>query len=506
MVKPNIITILCDDMGYGDMRCNDPDCRVPTPNLDRLASRGMRFTDAHAGSSLCTPSRYNLLTGRYAWRSRLKRGIVWEWDGALIENGRATVANILRDNGYSPACIGKWHLGMDWRMKDGRHPNEVLEFGVSGAKFWQMRADFSDRIDFAKGFRGGPVDRGFHSYFGVDVPNLAPYTWFEDDHITDLPTVDKPDALYGHPGKMVPGWRLEAMIPAFVRRAVQFIESHAADARRNAPFFLYFPLTSPHSPIVPNKEFQGKSGLGAYGDFICEIDWLVGEVMGAVERSGIADNTLIVFTSDNGPESRTPDDEGVYERARRTGHYSMGPLRGMKRDAWEGGHREPMLVSWPAVVPEGTVCDQTVCLGDFMATCADILGVELPAHVGEDSVSMLPLLTGHTETPTRDCLVHHSCTGKFAIRKHGWVLIDDPCGGDNQEPEWFARQRGYDTNHGQPGELFDLHADAAQCRNRYSERPDIVADLSARLEAIKAAESGDANALQRTRPAESSSS
>ncbi|MFW6059812.1 MAG: sulfatase family protein [Phycisphaeraceae bacterium] len=488
MAQPNIIYIFADDMGYGDMRCNDANCRIPTPNLDRLAERGMRFTDAHAGSSVCTPSRYNLLTGRYAWRSRLKTGIVWEWDGPLIEPDRMTVASLLREHNYRTACIGKWHLGWDWATHDGRHPNETLPFGMRGEDAHQRHA-FAAQIDFTRPVKGGPIDRGFDSYFGVDVPNFPPYTWFEDDRLTDMPTEPKPDTLYGNPGPAAPGWVLEKMIPEFTRRATAMIEQHAATGSVDdsaAPLFLYFPLTSPHSPVVPNEQFKGMSGIGSYGDFVCEVDWVVGEIMQALERAGAMDNTLLIFASDNGPEKRTADDKGVYERARQHDHLSMGPLRGMKRDAWEGGHRIPMLAAWPKVVPAGTRCDQPVCLGDLMATCADILDTTLPSGAGEDSVSMLPLLRGEVDRPTREEVVHHSMSGKFAIRRDNWVLIDAPSGGDNPEPDWWRQRRGYEP-HDQPAELFDLTEDLAERHNRYSEQPELVRELAARLERIKSA-------------------
>jgi len=465
-------------MGYGDMRCNDPACKIPTPNLDALAGRGMRFTNAHAGSSVCTPSRYNVLTGRYAWRSRLKNGITWEWDGALIEPDRPTVANLLKDHGYATSCIGKWHLGLDWPTLDGSHPNETLEFGQGLPR---EREAFAANIDYTGRIGGGPVDRGFDSYFGVDVPNFPPYTWFENDRLTAVPTVEKPDTMYGHSGKMLDGWSLEAMIPEFTRRAVDFIKTQAAT---DSPFFLYFPLTSPHSPIVPNAAFQGRICIGAYGDFVCEVDWVVGEIMTALDQQGIADDTLLIFTSDNGPENKTADDEGVYERARKTDHYSMGRWRGIKFDAWEGGHREPFVAAWPAVVSPGTTCDQLVGLGDFMATCADILGVELPENAGEDSVSMLSLLQGRTEQPTRDSLVHHSVSGKFALRQGDWVFVDHATGGDRGEPDWFRRERGYEA-HNQPGELFNLREDPAERDNAYAAHPDLVQDMKKTLEQIK---------------------
>jgi len=478
MKKPNIIYILADDMGYGDLGCNNPDSRIPTPNLDRLAQEGMRFTDAHAGSSVCTPSRYNVLTGRYCWRSRLKEAIVWQWDGSLIEPDQKTVAQLLREQGYATACVGKWHLGWDWAMKNGKHPNDYVALGR-----WDdpLREELCDQIDLESRIGGGPVDRGFDSYFGVDVPNFPPYAWFENDRLTEMPTEPMPDHLYGHPGVAVPGWDQKAVVPELTRRAVRVIESQAESEQ---PFFLFFPLTSPHSPIVPNDEFMGMSGAGNYGDFVCEVDWIVGEIRDALERTGTADSTLLVFTSDNGPEDRTPDDIGAYERAREHRHYSMGELRGVKRDTWEGGHRVPFIARWPGVTPTNTVCDQLVALGDLMATCADITGAGLKAGEAEDSVSILPLLQGDTGSPVRSFAVHHGMSGKFAVRKDDWVLIDSPSGGEVEEPEWFRQERGYEA-HDFPAELFNLQVDFAERRNCYGEQPEIAAELSAILEQVK---------------------
>lgn len=474
---PNIIYILADDLGYGDVGCNNPASRIPTPHLDRLAAQGMRFTDAHAGSSVCTPSRYNILTGRYAWRSRLKQGIVWEWDAPLIEEGQKTVADLLRGAGYRTACVGKWHLGWDWSMTDGTKPNDHVEFGIPNPR---LRDQVSRSIDFTARIGGGPVDRGFDSYFGVDVPNFPPYTWFENDRLAPVPTVPKPAALYGHPGLAMPGWRLEDMIPEFTRRAVALIE---AQVGADQPLFLHFPLTSPHSPVVPNEAFKGLSGAGNYGDFVCEVDWVVGQIMAALDRTGLADNTLLIFTSDNGPERDTPDDIGAYERIPQHRHYSMGDLRGIKRDAWEGGHRVPFIARWPAVVPAGTPCDQLVSLGDFMATCADITAAPLANHEAEDSVSILPLLRGRTDSPVRPFAVHHSCNGKFALRQGDWVLIEAPTGGENEEPEFYRAERGYQP-HDQPAELYNLRQDLSERTNCHAEQPEIAARLSALLRQI----------------------
>jgi len=481
--RPNIVYILADDMGYGDLAANNPASRIPTPNMDRLAARGMRFTDAHAASSVCTPSRYNILTGRCCWRSRLKRDIVWPWDGALLEPGRPTVASFLRGHGYQTACIGKWHLGWDWPTRDGRHPNQSLPFG---GRLDEERARFATQIDLSGRIGGGPVDRGFDTYFGVDVPNFPPYTWFEDDHLLEIPTADKPQDMYGLPGKALPGWSLEAMIPEFTRRAVDYIETRPSGSGAR-PYFLYFPLTSPHSPIVPNPPFKGRSGIGNYGDFVCEVDWLVGEVMDALERAGTADNTLLILTSDNGPEDHTADDAGVYERARIHNHYSMGPLRGIKRDLWEGGHRTPFIASWPARVSPGTACPHTISLGDLMATLADILGKSLPPDAGEDSVSFLPLLLGEASYPLREYTIHHSQTGCFAIRQGDWVFIDHESGLDPlniAEPMWFQQERRY-QRHACQGELFNLADDLAERRNRYVGEPGRVREMAAALHRIR---------------------
>ena len=482
MNAPNIIYILADDMGYGDMRCNGADSAIPTPNLDRLAARGMRFTDAHATTAVCTPSRYTVLTGRYAWRSRLKQGIVWEYDGPLLEPDRPTVASFLRENGYATACFGKWHLGWDWPTTDGRAVNETIPYGKGCAQQRQKLA--REKIDFAGRLGGGPVDRGFDSYFGVDVPNFAPYTWFVNDRLDPLPTVEKPEELYGRPGPATEGWTLEAMIPEFTRRVVDYIED-AGQQGSGKPFFLYYPLTSPHSPIVPNAQFIGASGVSLYGDFICEVDWVVGQVIDALDRTGLAENTLLIFTSDNGPEDRTSDDEGAYTRAQRTGHFSMGPLRGIKRDAWEGGHRMPFLAAWPGTIPEGSVCDRFIGHTDLFATCAEIIGRPVPDGAAEDSISFLPLLKGRTDTPTREELVYHSMSGKFALRRGDWVFIDAPCGGDIfPEPDWFRELRGY-VPHEHPGELFNLRDDLPERVNRYGECPDLVAEMTARLREIQ---------------------
>lgn len=475
--NPNIIYVLADDMGYGDMGCNNPGCKIPTPHLDRLAAQGMRFTDAHASSSVCSPSRYALLTGRYCWRTPLKSSVLWPWDPPLIEADRPTVAKLLRQQGYRTACIGKWHLGWEWATKDGKPACGDAPIGLLDR---EQRQALERNIDYSQPIGGGPLACGFDYYFGVDVPNFPPYTWFEQDRLAAAPTEQKPEEMFGLPGAMKPGWKLEDMVPEFVRRARAYIAEANSD-----PFFLYLPLTSPHTPIVPNEDFIGRSGAGLYGDFVCEVDWVVGEIMAALDEQGLTDDTLLIFTSDNGPECSRAAAGGCYEHVRQFGHYSMAHLRGAKRDTWEGGHRVPFVARWPGVTPAGSVCDQLALLGDFMATCAQLTGTQLSSGAAEDSISILPLLQGQVDVPVRRSAVHHSCAGRFALRRDDWVFIDAPSGDDNREPDWFKAERGY-SDHDFPGELFNLKDDIAERQNLYGQHPDIVRSLSRRLEEIKA--------------------
>jgi len=477
MPRPHIIYILCDDLGYGDLTCNNPDSKIPTPNIDRLASEGLRFTDMHATSAVCTPSRYSILTGRYCWRTHLKSSVLWPWDGPLVEPDRPTVASLLRDEGYRTACIGKWHLGLEWTKKDGTCAADDFE---PGKMMIPARIAVNEQIDFNAPLRGGPVDCGFQRYSGVDVPNFPPYTWFEQDRLAVAPTEYPEGHTYGFKGYAAPDWEHKKMVPQFVEWAKDEIDG-ASDEQ---PLFLWLTLTSPHTPICPNEEFIGRSGAGKYGDFVVEVDWVVGEIMEALQRKGIADNTLLIFTSDNGPECLKGADGGAYERVRNHDHYSMGELRGVKRDNWEGGHRVPFIARWPEVAPAGQVCSELASLGDFMATCASITGAVMPAGAAEDSVDMLSLLKGQ-EGPVRESVVHHSQDGHFALRRDNYVLIDWPtgCDVDNEEPDWFKQLRGY-IDHDLPGELYDLSADLAEAKNLYAERPELVQSYLAELDTI----------------------
>ncbi len=469
--KPNIVYILADDLGYGDVHVYNPQSKIPTPNLDRLAGEGLRFTDAHAPDAVCTPSRYGILTGRYAFRSRVNTGVLPPWGDTLIEEGRLTVPELLRGHGYATACIGKWHLGWHWPTKDGGPPSSLTGLG---------------NVDFSRPIPGGPTARGFDSYFGVDLPNFPPYCFIENDRTAGTPSlvgVMRKGGL-NRPGPVVPDWNLTNILPQITVRAVDYLEQ-AAKQRPAKPFFLYFPLTAPHYPIVPAAEFNGRSQAGDYGDFVSQVDWTVGQVLSVLVRTGLATNTLVIFTSDNGPEVASEVGIGAYERIKRFDHRSMDGLRGVKRDAWEGGHRVPFLARWPGRVPAGAVSQETICHVDLMATCAALLGENLPSNAGEDSWNILPALLGQkTVSPLRQATVLHNSHGVLALRQGDWILIDARSGDGNHEPDWFKQERGYQANTF-PGELYNLRDDLAERHNLYGEKPELVKSLKALLEKYK---------------------
>jgi arylsulfatase A len=415
---PNLVIILADDLGYGDVQALNPERgRIPTPNLDRLAAAGMAFTDAHSGSAVCTPTRYGLLTGRYAWRTRLQRGVMQDHQPPLIVPGRLTLPALLRQHGYHTACIGKWHLGYEYEGATQAAPGVV--------------------------FTNGPITRGFDTFFGYHHAG-AIRALAEHDRV-----IEKIEPV--------------TMLPRLARRAAGYIEERAA---RGSPFFLYLPLSSPHMPIVPDATWRGKSGLGEYGDFVMQTDAAVGEVLAALDRTGAASNTLVFFTSDDGcsPEAGV----GALERQ---GHFPSAGFRGYKSDIWEGGHRVPFLVRWPGRIAPGSRSAQLVCLGDFLATCADLLGAPLPADAGEDSVSFLGALAG-TPSTGRHAIVHHSIKGAFAIREGHWKLILTAGSGG-----W---SKGGEK--GAVGQLYNLAEDPGERRNRFSSEPATVARLTALLD------------------------
>ena len=474
--RPNLVVILADDLGYGDLGCYNPQSKIPTPHLDALAGQGMRLTDAHAAAAICTPSRFGLLTGRYPWRPRgpadgtgakAPAGVtnVAPWGPPVFGPDRLTVAGFLRRHGYATACIGKWHLGWEWPTRDGQPP--------------RTGPDLLSNIDFTRPIGGGPTARGFDTYFGTDVPNYPPYCFIENDRTVGLP--DLPTSTeFETPGPKLPGWNQAAILPELTRRAVRSIEEAAG---RGRPFFLYFPLTSPHHPVVPTAEFRGRSQAGDYGDFVVQTDSSVGQVLAALDRAGVAGDTLVIFTSDNGPEitrlnnagTKNVMPVGAYDRVRQYGHASSGPWRGIKYDAWEGGHRVPFLARWPGRIPAGSTSAELLCHTDLLATCAALVGGELPPDAGEDSFDALPVLLGGKSR--RDAVVTRSAGAARAVRRGDWVWIDAPAGG-RSEPAWWREKLGYPED-SQPGQLYDLRADPGQRHNHFAAKPELVEELRA---------------------------
>jgi arylsulfatase A-like enzyme len=470
-------------LGYGDVKALNPQGKIATPQLDRLAAAGMAFTEAHASSAVCTPSRYAILTGRYNWRSTLKQGVLGGFSPRLIEEGRMTVASFLKAHGYATAAVGKWHLGLDW----AKRPDSAAPPAAKSAKAAKAageddagegtNANLGRNIDFTKPFGRGPTTLGFDEYFGISASlDMPPYTFLEGDHVTVIPTTERAFPWVGSAAKgkqtrvgpTAEGFDVVDVLPAFTQRAVDIIARQAPAARAGRPFFLYLPLNSPHTPLAPTKEWRGKSGLNDYADFVMQTDAAVGDVLAALEKNGVADNTLVLFTSDNGC---SPEADFPFLNAHN--HDPSAARRGAKADIYDGGHRIPLLVRWPGHVPAGARSDAFVCLGDFMATCADMLGEKLPDTAAEDSISFLPVLLGHPGPAPRDTLILHSINGSFGIRQGNWKLELCPDSGG-----WSYPRPGRDKTDGWPRfQLFDLAKDPAEKTNVLAENPEVVRRL-----------------------------
>lgn len=470
-VKPNIVIIYADDLGYGEVSAYNPERnKVPTPNIDKLAGQGMRFTDAHSSCSVCSPSRYTLLTGRYHWRSRLGPKIVGHWGEPAIAPDRLTIGGLVRQHDYRSAMAGKWHLGWDWNI-----PPEKRQL-MNGSREKDIPATAEQKSYwsglFSKDITGGPVDRGFDRYFGTDVPNWPPFAFIEDRRTIGIPTEFLPARLFQNnqastQGPALADWSLEPILPAIADKACAWITEFA---KGDKPFFLYFSMTAPHTPVSPNKSWQGKSGLGPYADFMLETDDAIGRVLAAIESAGIGDNTLVILTSDNGNASYAGGKE-----LEAKGHFPSGPLRGYKFDSWEGGHRVPFIVRWPGKVAAGSVCDQLVHQADIFRTVAEILGHELPANAGEDSFSLLPLFHDPSR-PTRQHAVSQAPGGAMAMRRGPWKIIFGPGGRDQKEASGRSG--------GSVGHLFNLADDLGEKNDLMGKKPELVAELALLMEQL----------------------
>jgi arylsulfatase A len=484
--KPNIVIIFADDMGYGDVSGLNPDARTQTPAIDKLIGEGLIFNKAHASASVCTPSRYGLLTGRYAFRSQHAARGIWGFDQPVIEPGRETLASVLKRAGYSTACIGKWHLGVGWQTKDGKNPALDEKTGWSN-------------VDYSKKVSGGPNDYGFdYSFIHPASLDIPPYVFLRNHEVIDpdiiLTTDHYPSrqentiyawdkkhtddlaiywekGVWWRQGEMSRSFRVEDCLSEIVKEGVAFIERQTSE-RQRSPFFLYLPLTGPHTPWMPTDRFKGKSAAGRYGDFIFDIDDAVNQVKNALVRNGIEKNTMLIFSSDNG--AYWPQEEiELYA------HDSNQGRKGQKGDVWDGGHRIPLIISWPGKIAQPATYQYLVSLTDLFATVCILTGQKPAAYQGEDSYSFMHVINGNMEEIVRHSMVHHSSGDFYGIRNDYWKYIDGLGSGGFSWPEKLTPAKN-----GPSGQLYNLKEDATESRNLFFQYPEKVAELSKVLKDI----------------------
>ncbi|WP_405563394.1 arylsulfatase [Polaribacter sp. Asnod6-C07] len=463
--QPNIIYILADDLGYGDVQNYNPNGKIATPNLDQMAINGVKFTDAHTSSAVCTPTRYGILTGRYNWRSKLKSSVIGGYSKSLIKQERVTVAEMLKTQGYNTAYIGKWHLGWDWALQDGQTSINLKKIKVE------------PKIDFKKPVTNGPTTHGFEYTFGFcGSLDMAPYVYIENDMPTMVPTTytASKGQKFWRKGLTSEDFVHQTVLQDLTDKAVQYIDSKAKD---NKPFFLYFPLPAPHTPILPSEAFLGKSNTNMYGDFVMQVDDVVGQIRKELKRQGISENTLLVFTSDNGCSPKAD-----FETLAKFNHNPSGVYRGHKADIFEGGHRVPFIIEWPAKAQKNKSTDKTICTTDFFATCAELTGHRIKDDEGVDSNSMLPLITKAKDIDIREYIVSHSISGDFAIRKGDWKLITCPgSGGWSYPSPKDIRKQKLDLPKMQ---LYNLKDDIGETKNLIAVYPKKAEELKAALKKI----------------------
>lgn len=467
---PNIVIVMADDMGFGDVKALNPQSRIPTPHLDRLAKQGMTFHDAHSPSGVCTPTRYGILTGRYCWRSRMKSGVLGGYSKPLLEPGRATIASMLKSRGYRTAAIGKWHLGMELPLlkDDAKTSNWAGDPG----------------IDFGGVITDSPIHHGFDYYFGVSASlDMAPYVYIRNDRFTTRPTQQQPAVKFPHfirQGPRAEDFIVDQVLDRLTEEAVEFVGNAA---KGEQPFFLYLPLTAPHKPTQPKAKFKGLTKLSEYGDFIAQVDDAVGQVLQAIDDAGVRDNTVVVFTSDNGSYMYRYDDarrdhvdDNTIQGYRGENHRANGPWRGTKADIYDGGHRVPFFVRWPGKIVAESTCYQPICHVDLLATCAEISGEQPDDDEAEDSFSMLGLLQG-ADVSRGAPVIHHSSSGMFAIRDGNWKLILGNGSGGRQNPKGKSFEKPY--------QLYNMTSDPSEQNNVIERHPDIADALNRKLEEIR---------------------
>ena len=477
---PNVVILYADDMGFGDLGANNPASKIPTPHLDRLAAEGVRFTDGHSSSGICSPSRYALLTGRHHWRDF--HSIVGPFGGPVFKPGQLTLPQMLRQKGYATAAIGKWHLGWDWNaIRRPGTPKDSLHAG-----------DF----DWSLPIPGGPLDHGFDTYFGDDVINFPPYAWIEGNRFPRAPDITLTSTQKGkqitrfpsgaaapkegtwgsRPGPALSDWNPHTVNPTLTQRTVDYI---LARQGQTTPFFLYVPFPSPHEPVIPQTEFRGRSQAGPYGDYVAETDAACGRILAALKQAGFAENTLVIFTADNGSEAL------AYARDQKFDHWSSAPFRGVKQDLYEGGHRVPFLMRRPGVLQPGRVSDALISQVDLMATLASLVGYALPSNAAEDSFDFLPYLRAETPVGPRRELVYNTQRDRYGCRDGDWVLIDAKTGDARPVPAAWSEKHRQPAEDDLPVELYNLKDDPGQRHNLAAAHPERVATMQARLKQLR---------------------
>ena len=463
---PNIVFILADDLGYGDVRCFNPQGKIPTPNLDQMAENGIKFTDAHTSSSVCTPTRYGILTGRYNWRTTLKSSVLSGYSTSLIKLNRTTVASMLKVQGYATGYVGKWHLGWDWAIQK------------EDAKFQRDNLNALPRVDYLQAIKNGPEDHGFDYSFGFSGSlDMPPYVYVENSMATSAPsrtTVSVDEKGFWRSGPTANDFNHATVLQDLTDKAIGFIDEKS---KENTPFFLYFPLPAPHTPILPTTEFLGKSNTNMYGDFVMQVDDVVGQIREILSRKGISENTLLIFTSDNGCSPRAD-----LKELAKVDHSPGYHFRGGKADIYEAGHRVPFIVEWPAQGLKNSSSDKTICTTDFFATCAEISEYSISDTEAEDSYSILSLITGEVDDDIRSSIVHHSINGSFAIRQGDWKLCVCPGSGGWSYPRpQDIKAKNLDLPAMQ---LFNLKEDVSETNNLISEYPEKAEKLRSTLKKI----------------------
>ncbi len=450
--QPNVVFILTDDLGYGDVKCLNPEGKIATPQMDKLAGQGMIFTDAHTSSSVCTPSRYSILTGRYPWRTHLQQGVLNGYSKPLIDADRSTVASFMKQQGYSTACIGKWHLGMNMPLLPGEKIPEE-EYPVYFPVNWKGE------------IKNSPLANGFDYYYGISASlDMPPFIFVENNRFVGEATSQKE---FYRKGQAQKDFEAVDVLPEIGRKTVEYIKKQNA----SKPFFAYIAFTSPHTPILPSKEWQGKSILGKYGDFVMQTDDVIGQIVSAIDEMGLAENTLVIVTSDNGCSKAAgiPQMEAL-------GHEVSYIYRGSKADLWDGGHRVPFIVRWPQKIKAGTISNEVICLTDFFATVADITGRPIPYGNAEDSYSFLPALSGKPIVSARQGIISHSINGYFAYRKGKWKLLLAKGSGGWSSP---TEKESVDSTIAQ---LYNMEKDPGEKTNLYNTHPDVVKLILKQLE------------------------